>query len=140
MFLTIIDCELWTTIYLFRRAVVGLLDNSLPSFPDLIQPLPWALPELSVSNDIVSILSTGTTFIRRFPPTILRDVTLTTAIKIAQNRLYTGDGEFRLEHLLAVWPNLLHLLHLKGGPLAGEGDHSFTERIAFYSSSEISIT
>jgi hypothetical protein len=44
-----------------------------------------------------------------------------------------------IEHLLAVWPNLLHLLHLKGGPLAAEGDLSFTERIALSSSSEISI-
>jgi len=49
MFLTLTDCELWTTVYLFRRADVGLLDNSILSFPDLIQPLFWAVLKLSVS-------------------------------------------------------------------------------------------
>ena len=55
MLLTFITCELWTTIYLFQRAIVWLLDNSLPSFPNLIQPLPWAL--IGVSTDTTSVLS-----------------------------------------------------------------------------------
>jgi hypothetical protein len=106
MLLAFITCDLWTTIYLFRQAVVGLLDNPLPSFPDLIQPFPWAMPSLSVplptlplycvslpthsilcvSTDTTSILciSTDTNFIRRTPPTFLRDVTLTNAIKRTQ--------------------------------------------------------
>jgi hypothetical protein len=48
---------------------------------------------------------------------IFSDVILTTAIKTIQNCLYIGDGEFELEHLLAVWPNLLRepvkIYHLK---------------------------
>ena len=49
MFFKLVDRELRTTIHLIRRAAVGLFDKSRPSFPDLIQPLPWALFELSVS-------------------------------------------------------------------------------------------
>jgi hypothetical protein len=51
-------------------------------------------------------------------------------------RLLVGNPE--LKHLLDLWPNLLHLLRRKCGPLAAEGDLSFTERIAL-SSYEISM-
>ena len=81
MFIALVDRELRATIYLIRRAVVGLLDNSRPSFHDLIQPLPWALFELSVSlptlPQVLSV-STDTAFKRRFPPTVLSYVFFTT--------------------------------------------------------------
>jgi hypothetical protein len=60
---------------------------------------------VSVSTDTTSIPSvftdTGsklsvtidTRFTRRSPPTILCDVSLTTATKTTQNRLYIGDGK-----------------------------------------------
>jgi hypothetical protein len=42
---------------------------------------------------------------------------------------------FELKYFLAVWPIILHLLHLKGGgPLAPEGDLSFMEMTALSSS------
>jgi hypothetical protein len=54
---------------------------------------------------------------------------------------FTLEGENLLNsmHLLAACPNLLHLLHLKGGQLAVEGDLSFAERIALSSSSNNSM-
>ena len=143
MFFALIDRELQATIHLIRSTSVGLLDNSRPSFPDLIQPLPWALFELSVSlltlPQVLSV-STDTASMCRFPPTVFSDVSLTTAIKTTITAFTLGTGNLSgIEHLLAIWPNLLHLLHVKGGPLAAEGDLSFTERIALSSSSEISI-
>jgi hypothetical protein len=44
-----IDREMGTTIHLALRAAVWLLDSSRSPFPNLIQPLPWAVLELSVS-------------------------------------------------------------------------------------------
>ena len=154
MLLTFANCELWTAIYLFWRAVVWLLDDSLPSFPDLFQPFSWALLELSVflrtqplywvslptlSNILSVSLPTPPLYVglrwQSFAtwPSRLQLKQCKTAFTLAMGNLS------ELEHLLAKWPNVLHLLHLKGGPLAAEGDLSFTERIALSSSREISI-
>jgi hypothetical protein len=151
MFLTLINFELWTTIYLFEPAVVALLNNYLPSFPNLIQSSSWAqlvcvstdTPThiISVSTDtpthIISV-STNTAFIHWSPPISLLH-TLTTDMKTTQNCLYVGNGESAFEHFLAMWPNLLHLLHIMGDQLAAEGDLFFTERIALSSSIKMSI-
>ena len=144
MFFTFINFELWTSIYLFRRAVVWLLDDSLPSFPDRFQPLPWALLKLSVSlPTLLNPLSVSLPT----PPLYIGLRRQSFAMWPSRPQLKQHKTAFtlvmgnlsKLEHLLAVWPNLLHLLHLKGGPLAVAGDLSFTERIALSSSSDISI-
>jgi hypothetical protein len=49
-----------------------------------------------------------------------------------------GENLFNSMHLFAACPNFLHLLHLKGGPLAVGVDLSLDERIA-HSSSDNSI-
>jgi hypothetical protein len=124
MLLTLINRDLWTTIYLFRRAVVGLLDISLPSFPDLTQPLPWALLKSSMSLPTLC----------RFLPTVLRYVTLTTSIKTTQNCLHIGDGES-----IWIWASigrmaqLITCYTLRGGPAGCRGRSFFGwENSAFF--------
>jgi hypothetical protein len=129
MLLTFINFELRTTIYLFGREVVWLLDNSLPSFPDLIQPLLWALQTSAVCPlrpHFLHVRPCGQSLAMCLLPPQVKQ--LDTAFTLALGNL------LELKHLLAVWPNLLHLLHLKGGgALAPEVDLSFTERIALSS-------
>ena len=154
MLLTLINCELWTAPYFVRRAVVGLLDNSLLSFPDLFQPLPWALLKLSVSLPTTSLQRASLPIL----PNILSVSLPTLPLYVGLRRQFhatcpsspqlkqlktvftlTGENLFNSMHLLAACPSRLHLLHLKGGPLAVEGDLSFAERIALSSSSDNSI-
>ena len=132
MFLALVDRKFRATIHLNRRAAVGLFDNSRPSFSDLIQPLRWALFELSVSlPTLPQVLSVRLPT----PPLSVGFRRQSLAMCPSRPQLKQLLTAFTLEtgnlsgivHLLAVWPNLLHLLHLKGGPLAAEGDLSFTD-------------
>jgi len=128
MFLTFINSELWTTLHFTRRAAVGLRDNSCSPFPDLIHPLPGDLLTLSVS------LSTPPLYVgfhRQSLPMWPSRLQLKQLIIV----LALGTGNLSgFVRLLAVWPNLLHLLHLKVGPLTPEEDLSFAERRALSSS------
>jgi hypothetical protein len=80
---TLIAKELWTNVHLFRRAVTGLLVNSLLSFTDLLQPLFWAVLKLSVSTGTASAMgvSTDTALIHWSPSTVPCDVNLTSTVK-----------------------------------------------------------
>jgi hypothetical protein len=134
MLLTFINFKLWTTIYLFGREVVWLLDNPLLSFPDLIQPLLWALQTSAVCPSqtyFLHVCPCGQSLAKCVSPLQVKQLDI--AFTLALGNL------LKLLHLLAVWPKLLYLIHLQGGPLAPEVDLSFTERIALSSSSEISI-
>ena len=138
---------------MFRRAVVGLLDNSLQSFPDLIQPLPWALLNFSVSLPTpplswASLLTLSSYWVSLPTPSLYvglrRQFRATWPSRPQLKELKTAFTLARWYliksvHLLAACPSLLHLLHLKGGPLAVEGDLSLAERIALSSSSDNSI-
>jgi hypothetical protein len=86
--------ELWTTIYLTRRAAAGLLGNCPSTFPDLIHRLEL-VTILGVLTDTVPILSVSTDIglKSRLTPTVLRDVNFTAAIKAPHNCSSIGDGE-----------------------------------------------
>jgi len=118
-----VNFERGTTYCFLAWAVHGLLTNSRPSFPHLVQPLFWTLQIIFVWPFMPYFLHTdpcrqclATWPSRPHLKQLITWVTSVTSVNSFTSRAQVEGNFSLLLHLFAVWPNLLHLWHLKRGP------------------------
>ena len=120
--------ERGTTYCFLVWTVRGLLTNSRPSFPDLVQPLYWTLQLISVWPFIPHFLHTDPCrqFWAMWPsrPHLKQLITWVTSVTSVNSSTSVNSftsrarvwGKNSAPTFISLWPNLLHLWHLKRGP------------------------